>query len=108
MFKLTVNPLLRPPGEGLIFSNPIWGGGGLIETGSLFERGFIYLEMTMVSVPHKERARIQSGKAQVQEGWKSYSRGSESNSNFQLVNKPFRISPHEVHIRDWLIQSIIY
>ena len=28
MFKLTVNPLLRPPGEGLIFSNPILGGGG--------------------------------------------------------------------------------
>ena len=102
MFKLTVNPLLRPPGEGLILSNPVWGGGGggLIETGSLFERGFIYLEMTMVSVPHKERTRIQSGKTQVQEGWKSCSRGSESNPNFQLVNKPFRISPHEVRIRD--------
>ena len=46
---LTVNPL-RPPG-GLIYFKPIWGGkgGGLIETGDVFN-----LETTMVSVLHKE------------------------------------------------------
>ena len=36
-----------------------------------------------------------SGKAQVQEGWRSCSQGSESNPNFHLVNKPFQISPHK-------------
>ena len=78
--------------------------GGLIETGGLFELGgggrgggggLFNLEKTMVSVLHKE-GRIQSRKAQVQQGWRPGSRGSESNSNFQLVNKPSRISPHEV------------
>ena len=49
----TVNPLLSPPG-GLIYFKPIWvggGGGGLIETGDLFERGGLFnLEKTMVSI----------------------------------------------------------
>ena len=31
-----------------------WGGGGLIETGGLFERGVINLEKTLVSILHKE------------------------------------------------------
>ena len=49
------NPLLSPSG-GLIISSP-FEGGGLIETGSLFETGgLIYLKTTMVSqaVLHKE------------------------------------------------------
>ena len=45
----TVNPLLSPRG-GLFISNPFeGGGGGLIETGGLFN-----LETTMESVLHKE------------------------------------------------------
>ena len=44
MFKLTVNPLLRPPptlgrgGGALFISSPFEEGGGLIETGGLFEK----------------------------------------------------------------------
>ena len=49
----TVNPLLTPPG-GYLFQAHL-RGGGLIETGGLFERrGLFNLEMTMVSVLHKE------------------------------------------------------
>ena len=47
-----VNPLLIPTGHGggLFISSPFeGGGGGLIETGGLFN-----LEKTMVSVLHKE------------------------------------------------------
>ena len=39
---------ITPP-RGLIYFKPIWGGGGLIETGGLFN-----LEKTVVSVLHKE------------------------------------------------------
>ena len=40
---------MKSPG-GLIYIKPIWrGGGGLIETGGLFN-----LETTMVTVRHKE------------------------------------------------------
>ena len=82
----------------LIYLKPIWGGGGglnrdweLIWEGELFN-----LKMTMVSVLHK-----------VQEGWTSCSRGSESNPNFQLVNKPSRISPHGV-LQSWLINRVYH
>ena len=48
----TVNPLLSPPG-GYLFQAHL--RGGLIETGGIFERrGLFNLEMTMVSVLHKE------------------------------------------------------
>ena len=94
----TVNPLLSPPG-GLIYFKPIWGGGVLNRDGGLFN-----LEKRMVSVLHKE-PRIQSGEAQEQEGWRSCSRRSESNPNFQLVNKPSGISPHEV-LQSWLINTV--
>ena len=52
----------------------------------------------MVSIFHKDLARIQSGKAQVQEvgGHAVEDRGSKTNSNFQLLNEPSRISQHEV------------
>ena len=54
----TVIPLLGLPG-GLFISSPFegrGGGGGLIETGGLFERGggLFNLKTTMVSVLHKE------------------------------------------------------
>ena len=49
----TVNPLLSPLGAYLFQAH--LRGGGLIETGGLFERGGLFnLEMTMVSVLHKE------------------------------------------------------
>ena len=48
--------------------------GDLTETGGLFEKvGVFNLEKTMVPVLHKEFYRIQSGKAQEQEGWRSCS-----------------------------------
>ena len=49
------NSSIRPPGR-LIYFKPIWGGGGgLIETGGVFERGGLFnLKTTMVSVLHKE------------------------------------------------------
>ena len=52
--KSSIKP--PPPTQegGLFISSPL-GGGSLIETGGLFERGgFFYLETTMVSVLYKE------------------------------------------------------
>ena len=46
-FQSTVNPLLSPP--GCLFISSPFEGGGLIETGGLFN-----LQTTMVSVLHKE------------------------------------------------------
>ena len=60
------------------------GGGGLIS----------FRNDNGISSP--KRTRIQSGDAHQQEEWRSCSRGSESKPNFQLVNKPSHISPHEV------------
>ena len=57
----TINPVLNPPG-GLYISSPFEKGvgGGLIETGGLFERrGLFNLEMTMVSVLHKELNKVE-------------------------------------------------
>ena len=51
--------------------------------------------MTMVSVLHKE---LESSTR----SFRSYSRGSESNAIFQLVNKSSQISPNEV-LQSWLI-----
>ena len=61
------------------------GGGG----GGLFN-----LAMMMVSVLHKElEYKAESSRTR---SFRSCSQGSESNLNFQLVNKPPWISPHEV------------
>ena len=71
----TVNPLLRRAGGR--------GGGGLFN-----------LEMMMVSVRHKEleyKAESSSTRS-----FRSCSQGSESNLNFQSVNKPPWTSPHKV------------
>ena len=59
--------------------------GSLIELGDLFN-----LARTMVLVVHKELR-----------SWRSCSRQSKPNPNFQLVNKPFRISPLE-GLQSWL------
>ena len=67
----TFNPLLSP-----------WGG--------LFN-----LAKTMVSILHKELEYIY-WKISSTRIWRSCSRGSKTNLNFQLVNKQSRISPHEV------------
>ena len=92
----TVNPLLTPPPP------PPPGRG------CLFDRGAYYFRKDDgISSPW--RTRIRSKKAQVQQGWKSCSWGSESNPNFQLVKyKPSQISPRKV-LQSWLlIKSIIY
>ena len=52
----TVNPLLSPPGDRLIYFKNIWRGSGLIEIGGLFETGFFKFNLakTVVSVLLKE------------------------------------------------------
>ena len=50
---------------------------------------------------------MRSEKAQVQEGWGSSSRGSKTNPNFQLVNKPSWIGPHKV-LQLSLIDTVFY
>ena len=69
------------------------GGGGYLSGG---EGGLFNLENTMVLVLYKDLERGKSRKAHVQDRWRSYSRGSEANPNFQLVNKPSGISLHKV------------
>ena len=60
----------------------------------------------LISSP--QRTRIQSGEAEeLQEGWRSCSRGSESNPNYHLVNKLSRISPHKF-LRSWLINTVYH
>ena len=56
----------------------------------------INLAETVVLVLHQKKTRTQSEIAQVQEGWRSSSRGSKTIPNFQLVNKLSRIGPREV------------
>ena len=51
--------------------------------------------------------KMPSEKAQVQEGWRSSSRGSKTNPNFQLVNKPSWIGPHKV-LQSSLIDTVFY
>ena len=70
------------------------GGGGAYLRGG--EGGLFNLENTMVLVLYKDLERGKSRKAHVQDRWRSYSRGSEANPNFQLVNKPSGISLHKV------------
>ena len=47
---------IKPPGGGIFISSPFErGGGGLIETKGLFERGGLFnLDKTMVSVLYKQ------------------------------------------------------
>ena len=75
---ITVNALLTPRGAHLFQAHLRGRGWSLIEYGGLFN-----LEMAIISVLHKEL---------------EYKVQSESNRKFQLVNKRFRISPHEILI----------
>ena len=69
------------------------GGGGLFN-----------LEKMIVSVLHKGlEYKVEKVKYKKLESW---IRGSETNLDFHLVNKPSRISPHKV-LQSWLI-NIIY
>ena len=46
---------IKPPRGAYLFQTNLSGGGGLIETGDLFERGGLFnLEKTMVSILHKK------------------------------------------------------
>ena len=93
-------------GRGLFISSAFVGGGGLIEAGDLLEMGDLFnLEKTMASVLHKELEQ-KVEKLKNKERWRSCSRRSESNPNFQLVNKP-RISLHEV-LQLWLINTVYH
>ena len=106
-YRKSVNPLLRPPG-GLIYFNPIWGGGrggGVNRDGGLhciWKGGLFNSEQTMVSVLLK---------------WKS-----SSTRRVEVLQPRIRIKselpvgksinhPVSVHTkfysRDWLIQCII-
>ena len=84
--RITVNPLLSPPRGG--------EGGYLIQKRRCYQFSI-------------KNFGIQSGKAPVQEGWRSCNWGSESNPNFQMANKPSQISPHEV-LQTWLIITIYH
>ena len=105
----TVNPLLNLPG-GLFIWNIFEGEGvGLVETGGLFEMGGgLNLAKTMASVLYKElQYKVEKLKYKKLEVMQACRRGSKTNPNFQLVNKPSRISPHEV-LQSWLINTVYY
>ena len=83
---------------------------GLVETGGLFERGGLNLAKTMASVLYKElQYKVEKLKYKYKkfEVTQACSRGSKTNPNFQLVNKPSQISPHEV-LQSWLINTVYY
>ena len=76
--KRAINPLLSSPG-GLI-SNTFVGGGCLFN-----------LAKTIVSVLHKE---LERGVEKLK--YKKVGGHAAEDQKFQLVNKPSKISPHEV------------
>ena len=91
---------------GLVYFIFIWGGWGLLETGSLFERECSFnLEKTVVSVLHKELdykvENLKYKKLDVMQP------RFKNKSKLQLVNK----HPLSVHMKfyscDWFIQTII-
>ena len=79
-----------------------WGGGAAV---SLIEMvGIFNLAKMMVSV-HLNELECEVEKP-ITTSWRSYRRGSKTNLNFQPVNKPSWVSPHEV-LQSRLI-SIVY
>ena len=70
-----------------------WGGGGLFN-----------LKVMMVSVLNKE---LEYKVEKLKNKFRSCSLGSESNPNFQVVNKLSRISPHKV-LQSWLINTVFH
>ena len=62
----------------------------------------------MASVLYKElQYKVEKLKYKKLEVMQACSRESKTNPNFQLVNKPSRISPHEV-LQSWLINTVYY
>ena len=83
---------------------------GLVETGGLFERGGggLNLAKTMAAVLYKElQYKVEKLKYKKLEVMQACSRGSKTNPNFRLVNKPSRISLHKV-LQSWLINTVYY
>ena len=78
---LTVTPLLSPRRRFIYFNGN-------------FKDGLFNLAKKIVSVLHEELERRR--KSSITGSWRIYNRGSKANPNFQLVNKPSRISAHEV------------
>ena len=78
--KKAINPLLSPPPGGGLISNTFVGGGGLFN-----------LATTTVSVLHKE---LERGVEKLK--YKKVGGHAAEDQKFQLVNKPSKISPHEV------------
>ena len=70
-----------------------WGGGGLFN-----------LKTMMVSVLNKE---LEYKVEKLKNKFSSCSLGSESNPNFQMVNKLSRISSHKV-LQSWLINTVFH
>ena len=70
-----------------------WGGGGLFN-----------VKTTMVSVLHKD---LEYKVEKLKNKFRSCSLGSESNLNFQMVNKLSRISSHKV-LQSWLINTVFH
>ena len=108
---ITVILLLSPLGA-LFISSPVeeelnrdsW----LIRVEDGGEGRLFNLDTTMVSVLHKElEYKVEVGGSSSIRSWRSWSRGSESNPNFQLVNKPSWISPHKV-LQLWLINTVYH
>ena len=77
--KKAINPLLSPPRGGGLFQTHLSGGG-------LFN-----LATTTVSVLHKE---LERGVEKLK--YKKVGGHAAEDQKFQLVNKPSKISPHEV------------
>ena len=58
----------------------------------------------MVSVLHEE---LEYKVEKLKNKFRSWSLGSESNPNFQMVNKLSRVSPHKV-LQSWLINTVFH
>ena len=89
----TVNPRLSPPGRGWgMFLSNTYGGlnrdRGLIREGGVFN-----LSNTMMSVLHKE---LDYKMENLSKSWRSYSQGSKTNPDFQLVDNKH---PRSVHTK---------
>ena len=78
--KKAINPLLSPPRGGGAYFKHICRGGGLFN-----------LATTTVSVLHKE---LERGVEKLK--YKKVGGHAAEDQKFQLVNKPSKISPHEV------------
>ena len=101
----------KPPGRLIYFKHRRWGRGGaglLNRDGGLCESGLICFSRND-GFHSPKRTKVDSGKAQVQEvGGRAAEDWSKANhAELVVVNKPSRISPHEV-LQSWLISNAVY